>query len=282
MLTIYCALFQEAEKIIKSFQLKKETHSTHFQVFSDSAKGMRLVITGDGAIASATAVAEISTCYAPKPTDLLLNYGSCVAGNKDLTGDVYVGNKLIEKYSGRTFYPDICYRHPFAEAQIVSSLNIQTMKLDGFDGIQEENTEEIKLYDSEAAAVYQAGNYYYGPHQMIFLKTVSGRESRKEEEAIASVCRYIETLCEICHKREEKAKDTAELRKRVEVEAEQIGESLHCSVVMQAELFQLLLYWKLTDTDYEAIFENYRRQGRLPAKDKREGKKILDELKGKL
>ena len=68
MLTIYCALFGEAQEIIKIFQLKKETKNTHFQVFSDVEQKIRLVITGVGAIAAATAVAEISTCYPPRQT----------------------------------------------------------------------------------------------------------------------------------------------------------------------------------------------------------------------
>lgn len=36
-----------------------------------------------------------------------------------------------------------------------------------------ENGAGARLYDMEAAAVYQAGAYYFGPHQMTFLKVVT-------------------------------------------------------------------------------------------------------------
>ena len=299
MLTIYCALFSEAQEIIKQFQLKKETRNTHFQVFSDTKEEIRLVLTGVGAIAAATAVAEISSCYPPKQTDLLLNFGSCAAEDKVPIGKVFMCNKLTEECSGRTFYPDMLYNHPFLEAELISRPKIQSLKEMETDCTKEMEWKETRLYDMEAAAVYQAGNYYYGPHQMIFLKVVSDhgcKEERKEGkiadmqtqmralmQGIAEpVSRYIETLCEICHTKKEESQTQAMFRRQAEEAAEKLREQLHCSFVMQTELLQLLLYWKLTGTDDTAIFDEYRRQGRLPAKDKREGKKILDEIKERL
>ena len=168
MLTIYCALFAEAQEIIRIFQLKKENEKHHFEVFSDLEKGIRVVITGVGAIAAATAVAEISTCYPPESADLICNFGSCGAAEETPVGTVYLCNKLTEEISGRTFYPDISYRHPFDEAELISCAQIretEQMKSDGIAGRQ-------RLYDMEAAAIYQAANYYYGPHQMSFLKVL--------------------------------------------------------------------------------------------------------------
>ena len=82
MRTIYCALYGEAQEIIHTFQLKKETGQTHFQVFSDEEKSVRLVITGVGAIAAASAVAEISAVYPPGREGFLLNFGTCAAGGE--------------------------------------------------------------------------------------------------------------------------------------------------------------------------------------------------------
>ena len=36
------------------------------------------------------------------------------------------------------------------------------------------------VHDMEAAACYEAGNFYYGPHQMIFLKVVTDHGIEKE------------------------------------------------------------------------------------------------------
>ncbi|MDY5102574.1 MAG: hypothetical protein SPE81_05705 [Agathobacter sp.] len=291
MLTIYCALFAEAQEIIRIFQLKKENEKHHFEVFSDLEKGIRLVITGVGAVAAATAVAEISTCYPPESTDLICNFGSCGAAEEPPVGTVYLCNKLTEEISGRTFYPDICYRHPFAEAELVSCAQIRAAG--GMESDREE--ERRRLYDMEAATIYQAANYYYGPHQMSFLKMVSdhGVDAKQTgdmraymtalmQNVAAETCPYFEMLCEISHAQENAHGRQALFHKRAEEQAAQLGEALHCSTVMRGELRQLLLYWNLTGTEYETVLEDYRRQGRLPAKDKREGKRILDELKARL
>ena len=260
-------------------------------MFSDLETGIRLVITGVGAIAAATAVAEISTCYPPESADLICNFGSCGAAEETPVGTVYLCNKLTEEISGRTFYPDICYRHPFTEAELVSCAQIRAP-----GGMESDRKEEgQRLYDMEAAAIYQATNYYYGPHQMSFLKVVSdhGVDAKQTgdmraymtalmQSVAAETCPYFEMLCEISHAQENAHGRQALFHRRAEEQAAQLGEELHCSAVMRGELRQLLFYWKLTGTEYEAVLEDYRRQGRLPAKDKREGKRILDELKARL
>lgn len=63
--------------------------------------------------------------------------------------------------------------------------------------------------------------------------------------------------------------------------ADRLAEDLHCSVTMRAELEQLLTYWRLAGFDAEAVIDGYYRQGFLPCKDKREGRRVLDELQSK-
>ena len=48
LITIYCALYAEAQYLIQYYELKKESGNRHFQVFSNEEKQMRLVITGIG------------------------------------------------------------------------------------------------------------------------------------------------------------------------------------------------------------------------------------------
>lgn len=291
-LTIYCALYAEAQEIIHTFQLKKETGRTHFQVFSDEAQTLRLVITGVGAIAAASAVAEVSALFPPEETDLLLNFGTCAASPEIPEGEIFLCNKLTEECSGRTFYPDIMYRYPFLEAEVVSCGKV--LFREDIDSKQDESararTSSTRLYDMEAAAIYQAGSYSYGPHQMMFLKMVSDHgmrhvtsySCRQERETAAKVCAFISFLLDICQDEAMKNGEKSAQRQQVKTDADRLGEELHCSVVMRGELEQLLWYWKLTHVDYDGMIADIRRQGRLPARDKREGKKILDELKGYL
>lgn len=303
MLTIYCALYGEAQEIIHTFQLKKEIGQTHFQVFSDEEKSVRLVITGVGAIAAASAVAEISAVYPPGREGFLLNFGTCAAGSEVSAGEIFLCNKLTEECSGRTFYPDMIYRHPFREAEAVSCARVKTSAEIREAGERREKGEtdrSVQLYDMESAAIYQAGSYSYGPHQMFFLKVVSdhgeadGSFQKKPvydfrtrlteilKDAAPESCAYMESLRNICLENEKTGAKQSALKKEAEADAAVLGEEMHCSTVMHRELQQLLWYWKLTRVDYHTIINEYRRQGYLPAKDKREGKKILDEIKGNL
>lgn len=329
-LTIYCALYAEAQEIIHTFQLKKETARTHFQMFSDDTQTLRLVITGVGAIAAASAVAEVSALFPPEETDLLLNFGTCAASPEIPVGEIFLGNKLTEECSGRTFYPDIMYRYPFLEAEVVSCGKV--LFREDIDSKQDESarthTSSTRLYDMEAAAIYQAGSYSYGPHQMLFLKMVSDHGMRHVtshscghvmksaenfdsaqntmdvmeqsagsrhnpadmreqvdvimEKSALKICAFISFLLDICQDEAMKNGEKSAQRQQVKTDAARLGEELHCSVVMRGELEQLLWYWKLTHVDYDGMIADIRRQGRVPARDKREGKKILDELKGYL
>ena len=50
---------------------------------------------------------------------------------------------------------------------------------------------------------------------------------------------------------------------------------------MKAELMQLLKYWRLTGFEADALLHSYYEQELLPCKDKREGRRLLDELQNK-
>ena len=271
--------------MIERYQLKKESGQSNFFVFSNEDASVRLVISGVG-IAAAVAVAEISTVYPPGKEDFLLNFGTCAGGEAFPIGQVYLCNKLTEKAGGRTFYPDILYQHPFPETELVSVSKV-------VENVEKENG----LFDMEAAYVYQAGSYYYSPDRMIFVKVVSDhgiqkKETDKErpqipmkelmEQTQEPLFSYLETLRKISDLQEEDGIKQGRIRQESQNEAARLGESLHASVTMRMELEQLLYYWKLTGTGYQALLEEYSGRGILPVKDKREGKKILEQLKANL
>ena len=51
---------------------------------------------------------------------------------------------------------------------------------------------------------------------------------------------------------------------------------------MEAELFQLLKYCQLSGIDYEDIIRDGYAAGSLPCKDKKEGKRCLEQLRKEL
>lgn len=120
MIYLFTALYSEAHIFIKKFQLEKNLAGTRFQQFQNETDGILLTVTGVGEIAAATAVSSVCTKHKPKEKDVLLNIGTCArtAGSDG----VFLCNKIIEQATGKTFYPDILYRHDFREETIVTGM----------------------------------------------------------------------------------------------------------------------------------------------------------------
>ncbi|MDE7266719.1 MAG: hypothetical protein K2N89_04560, partial [Lachnospiraceae bacterium] len=173
MIYIFTALYCEAHIFIRHFNLIKDQESTWFQQFYNEAAGIRLAVTGVGEIAAAAVISSVCSVYKPTQDDLLLNIGICAHTTKN--DGIFLCNKIIEKATGRTFYPDMLYRHNFAEGTIVTGMRPYHFNNDAIQ--MPEGTLAETLYDMEAAAVYQTGIHFFGPHQMIFLKIVSDRGS---------------------------------------------------------------------------------------------------------
>ena len=340
LITIYCALYAEAQYLIQHYELKKTPVSRHFQMFVNAEKRMRVVITGVGKTNAAVAVAEISTLDSPAKDDLMINYGSCATetmymtdekepdgGAKMSPGSILMANKLTDVESGRTFYPDMIYRHPFAEGEVETSVHVYVAKTGVRDevpvrtdvadvNVSDEKMKRVEaaeqsvcdesmaqvevvgpsVHDMEAAAFYEAGNFFYGPHQMMFLKVVTdcGMPEMDKEQFVqimqtagAQVVEFLDGVRAMMQQdktgedlgkfqaAEQKIQGDAQDR------AERLAEDLHCSVTMRAELTQLLTYWHLAGLDAGAVIDGYYERGLLPCKDKRAGRRLLDELQNK-
>ena len=78
-------------------------------------------------------------------------------------------------------------------------------------------------------------------------------------------------------------------KSQVEEQAKLWQEALHGSETMKAQIRQMILYHSLCE-EKEASgmqtmsgwYREYEQAGRLPAKDKREGKRILEELRARV
>lgn len=276
MIYLFTALYTEAEIFIKRFHLEKNLENTRFQEFYQEEAGIRLTITGVGEIAAAAAVSSVCTAYQPQEEDMLLNIGTCahLAGK----AGAFVCNKIIEQASGKTFYPDLLYRHGLPEEAVVTGM-LPCNQKESIGG---------NLYDMEAAAIYQAGSYFFAPHQMVFLKVVSDAGSAKEvSKEMVKHCMeinqmllfdFIEKISAITHKNQGKENTF----RQEEMQVETLCRDLHCSKVMGDSLRQHIHYWKLIGMDYISVIQDMYREGLLPSKDKREGKLRFEELKRRL
>lgn len=282
MIYMFTALYCEASLFIRHFHLKKIPDNTRFAEFYNEAVGIHLTVTGVGEIAAAAAVSSVCTKYAPAPGDFLLNVGTCAR----MTGScgVFLCNKIIEQATGKTFYPDLLYRHEFAEEMIVTGMRPWNVA-----DIRFASNPPGTLYDMEAAAVYQSGSYFCGPHQMIFLKLVSDQGAAdavsKEQvghlmEAYAEpLCAFIEVLREIAAEHTRSAQGQY---REPEALIETLCADLHCSKVMCDSLRQYMRYGSLAGIDVPAVTQGMYAEGLLPCRDKREGKQRLEELKRRL
>ena len=290
MITVYTALYPEAQELVRALSLKKDMTQKHFQVFADTDNQIQLVITGASAIAAASAVAERSTGRLPQDGDLLVNYGSCAGGETFPVGTVSLCNKITEMASGRTFYPDMLYRHPFVEVEMKSYPVVQTDM--GKAAFAQEAGGSPFLADMEAAAIYQAGNYYYAPHQMLFVKVVTDHGNKDSmpgmdefrERMKKGTEQFLPFLYQLMELQKQEAGRRAQeqaLCSGVERQTQEWNAALCGSETMRAQLHQMLLYQACArqKPQIDALYKQWQELGKLPVKDRREGKKRLEELR---
>ena len=299
MIYVMMALYQEAHGLIRELKLKKNTAYAPFEVFDNESAGIRLVVTGVGEIAAAAATAAVCARDGADTADFLVNIGCCAAAegaaggcepaDRDMDsgygeahaaqiGDLYVCHKITEQATGKTFYPDILYRHPWKERELVTGM--QPLQRAAAHGA---------LYDMEAAAVYQAGIRFFSPDRMLFLKVVSdfgiaGQERMTAEALTGLLEQHVKEVVAFLTNLREAADEEETLRndgilQEDEAVLERLFAALHCSQTMRASARQYITYAALTGYDWKAELEEWYARGLLPCKDRREGKVRLEELK---
>ena len=286
MIYIFMALYVEAKPLIEKLDLKKI--NSRFKFTQYASPEICLTITGVGSIAASTAVGAVCASRDIGEMDILVNIGSCAGSASSLHG-IYLIHKITDAVTGRTYYPDMLYRHMFKEAEIVTIPSVKTKEKSKTVSSPTLELASAPLYDMEAAAIYQAGSYFVGPHQMQFLKVVSDEGNgaavtpdmlmecmRMHVDAMIS---FFDTLQAITKERKEQELVFSETETGWLV---QLCEDLHCSAVMQASVEQLCRYWKLSGIDYVSHISEMYAQGVLPCKDKREGKRLIDVFRKEL
>ena len=300
MIYVVTALYQEAHGFIRELELKKNTAYAPFEVFDNENAGIRLGVTGVGEIAAAAVVAAVCAQDGADAADFLINIGCCAAANAGADsgcetvdsgmdsgygaahaaqiGDLYVCHKITEQATGKTFYPDILYRHPWKERELVTGM--QPLQRAAAHGA---------LYDMEAAAVYQAGIRFFSPDRMLFLKVVSdfgiaGQERMTAEALTGLLEQHVKEVVAFLTNLREAADEEETLRndgilQEDETVLERLFAALHCSQTMRASARQYITYAALTGYDWKAELEEWYARGLLPCKDRREGKVRLEELK---
>ena len=287
MIYVVTALYQEAHGFIRELELKKNTAYAPFEVFDNENAGIRLVVTGVGEIAAAAVVAAVCARDGADAADFLINIGCCAAANAGVDsgcetvdsgmdsgygaahaaqiGDLYVCHKITEQATGKTFYPDILYRHPWKERELVTGMQ-----------------------PLQRAAAHGAFRFV-SPDRMLFLKVVSdfgiaGQERMTAEALTGLLEQYVKEIAAFLANLREAADEEETLRndgilQEDEMVLERLFAALHCSQTMLASARQYITYAALTGYDWKAELKEWYARGLLPCKDRREGKVRLEELK---
>ena len=308
MIFIFTALYQEAGPLIKMLRLKKRMDRMRFQQFvsedysklPESSKGdgsracmkdlrpeILLVITGVGPVNAAASVSSVLTEYDARPYDSILSFGTAASLHRRIVNEeessVFILNKIYDKNTGRSFYPDMLVKCDIKEAASITGSTV--LKEDEVSAMGAKEA-EYDLYDMEGASVYQTANFYVGPHQMSFLRVATdsgiGEKGPKafSERVIKAVERHVDIISDYVEKLREISKNRAERMEIFEDEdllfVEKIVSDAHFSKVMQDQFVQYLRYAVLSGTDWRGMAEKMYEDGMIPTMDKRKGKKVLD------
>lgn len=307
MIVIFSALYIEAAELIRILKLKKESEPSAFARYSNSDKNILLIISGVGPINAAAAVGDCLGRLSGEELShvQLLNYGSA-AGEGMAVSSIYRIVRIVDDITKRTYYPDLIIRSEYPDAVLYSSPKIFKDKevqhspslINKSDSHQDmsggSDQEQMPcrslpvLHDMEAAAIYEAASHYIGPDRLHFVKVVSDMgDPAVSRDALAAVmtessgrtAAFVGVLC-----RYEEIKGRAAYYgegRNLEITAKLSG-LLKCSVTMDRQLRQLVRYYFLSTQDAGDKLDKLLEEGYFDAKDRREGKKILDDLRKRI
>ena len=216
-----------------------------------------IVITGVGGCAIST-ISKIGLT----PNDHVLNVGICAGSEK---GKGYLINQVISDVTGRRFYPDILFDSGAEEMSITTSDKVVTDVEDGM------------LYDMESSLVCDAVLKVIPPSNLAIYKVVSdsGDKFPTKNEVTKLIRDHIDEIKKIAELLTAKGDS-----KEYEFLPEGIFEEMRLTQYMRNELKDLEHYCAAAGREEEllALIEKMRREDRLPAKDKKAGREVLDEI----
>ena len=313
MLLFAAALYPEAAPLIDFLHLKKDPAFRAFDLFTSADAA--LIITGCGPANAAAGTACLLTARPPKSSDSFVNFGICGCCSRDTAiGTPYLACRITDAGDGRTYYPDLLYASPFAEAGITSFSKPvsnpaalprlpESSAPDPGQPIAPSGRKQWAygtlpygtlpygtlpygnlLFDMEAAACYQSARHFLMQHQMIFCKVVSdyGTSDRPAPDAVADLLK------------EPAASLTAWLSGLpapdlspdpfTESDHEAIrtaSERLKLSEAMHAQLIRLMTYASLTGHSPAKLLAFFAAP-EFTCTSKKEGKRYFEQLKYRL
>ena len=197
-----------------------------------------------------------------KPDDCVLNVGICAGPEK---GEGYLINQVISSVTGRRFYPDILFESGAKEMTVTYSDEVVTSVGEGM------------LYDMESALICDAVLKMIPPSNLALYKVVSdsGENFPSANEVTQLIRAHLDEIRKIAS-----LLVGEEVNASYEFIPESIKEKLRLTQYMRNELKDLEHYCVASGRQDELLklLSDMENDGRIPVKDKKAGREVLDEI----
>ena len=197
-----------------------------------------------------------------KPDDCVLNVGICAGPEK---GEGYLINQVISSVTGRRFYPDILFESGAKEMTVTYSDEVVTSVGEGM------------LYDMESALICDAVLKMIPPSNLALYKVVSdsGENFPSANEVTQLIRAHLDEIRKIAS-----LLVGEEGNASYEFVPESIKEKLRLTQYMRNELKDLEHYCVASGRQDELLklLSDMENDGRIPVKDKKAGREVLDEI----
>ena len=197
-----------------------------------------------------------------KPSDKVLNVGICAGRNK---GRGYLVNEITSMETGKRYYPDILFESGIEEMPLTTSPGIVHEVDDGM------------LVDMEAALICEKVLKVLAPSDIAFYKVVSdsGQDFMSAGEVVDVMRKHLPEIKKIARLLLEN-----EPEKNYKFLPDSVAEELHLTQYMRHELDDIEHYCVVSgrEKDLTDYLDKLRGEGRLPAKDKKNGREVLNEI----
>lgn len=295
MIYLFAALTCEVEPIARRLKMKPLSGNLPFRQMISPDESVLLTLTGTGPVAAAAAVGGVLAARnatageVKRKGDFLLSIGSCAGLRGGEKGSLYLANKLTGLGDRRTFYPDLLINTEFAEGEVITVSRIWNRDDRDLTASLVQMSADSRnpvLVDMEAAAIYQTGALYFGPHEMSFLRlvtdsgnggSVTGEQISEGFEGYArTILDYISAVKTFC---DAQAGEDRILDPDGERVLDKFQEDIHCSETMKIRLRQLVAYMELAGIPWKVYIKEFYDMKRVPCRDRKNGKQILERLK---
>ncbi|MCF7970774.1 MAG: hypothetical protein K9L22_06360 [Methylococcaceae bacterium] len=163
----FAALPCEAKSLIEHFKLKKELSVSAFTIYRGA--NITLTVTGLGKSAMAAGVGYTLALFPAVSLPVMLNIG--IAGHKNhVLGTVFVAQKIIDRDSNRSFYPQLVTPPPCA-TQLITTVSQAQL-----------NYSADMLYEMEASAFYETAIRFSSSELIQCIKVISDNEDNTSSQ----------------------------------------------------------------------------------------------------